>query len=69
VEARTDYRVHGEDGQVLEELSYPRYHLLRVGDHVGLAGERRRVVAVSKDEEGVVDLVTAFEPNADEPYG
>lgn len=61
--------MHNEKGQVIEELSYPRYHLLRIGDHVGLAAERRRVVAVSANEEGVVDLATAAEPNADEPYG
>ena len=30
---------------------------------------RRRVVAVSADDEGVVDLRTEPEPNPDEPYG
>ena len=64
-----DYRVRDQDGQVIEELSYPRYHQLRVGDYVGLAAERRRVVAVSADDEGVVDLRTEPDPNPDEPYG
>jgi len=63
------YRVRDEDGRLIGELSYPRYHLLRVGDHVGLAAERRRVVSASADEEGVVDLLTVPEPSADEPYG
>jgi len=69
VSAQTAYRVRDEDGQLIEELSYPRYHQLRVGDYVGLAAERRRVVAASADEDGVVDLVTEPQPNADEPYG